>query len=123
MRLKRIVCMLMITMLVSSCKLAHELALSKKPTTDEIVLTEVEPEENIASATTKKSEELPERIAGHKVTYTDDNATEQTETTTTDGEASTSTNWLLIALIGLPPLCILILLINKKIAKKLNENG
>ncbi len=110
-------------MLVSSCKSIHELVVTKKPTTDEIVLTEVEPEENNVSATTKKTEELPERIAGHKVTYTDDNATEQTETTTTNGEASTSTNWLLIVLLGVPPLLILIVVINKKIGKKLNENG
>ena len=110
--------MLMITMLVSSCKLAHELALSKKPTTDEIVLTEVEPQEN------NTSEELPERIAGHKVTYTDDNKTEaSTEEQPATIETNKSTNWLLIALIGLPPLLILLYVINKKIAKKLNENG
>ena len=69
MRFKRVICMLMITMLVSSCKSIHELVVTDKPTTDEIVLTEVEPEENNILATTEKREELPERIAGHKVTY------------------------------------------------------
>ena len=66
----------MITMLVSSCKSIHELVVTDKPTTDEIVLTEVEPEENNILATTEKREELPERIAGHKVTYSDTNTME-----------------------------------------------
>ena len=120
MRFKRVICMLLMTMLVSSCKITHDLALSKKPTTDEIVLTETNLEEN------NTSEELPQEIAGHKVTYTDDNATTQSETETTtptNGEASTKTNWLLIGLIALPPLLILLYVINKRIAKKLNENG
>lgn len=109
--------MLMITMLVSSCKIGHEIALSKKPTTDEIVLTEVEPQEN------NTSEELPERIAGHKVTYSDANKTEANAEQPATIETDNPTNWLLIALIGLPPLLILLYVINKKIAKKLNENG
>ena len=117
--------MLMITMLVSSCKIAHEIALSKKPTTDEIVLTEVEPQENNTSdeTTSDGTGELPSRIAGHKVTYTDVNETETNAEEPAIIETSKPTNWLLIALIGLPPLLILIVLINKKIAKKLNENG
>ena len=113
----------MITMLVSSCKSIHELVVTKKPTTDEIVLTEVEPGENNVSATTKKTEELPERIAGHKVTYTDANKTEASTEQPAIIETNKSTNWLLIALLGLPPLLILIVVINRKIAKKLNENG
>jgi hypothetical protein len=107
----------MITTLVSSCKLAHELALSKKPTTEEIVLTEVEPQEN------NTSEELPERIAGHKVTYSDANKTTTGTEQPATIELNKPTNWLLIALLGLPPLLILIVVINRKIAKKLNENG
>lgn len=109
------------TMLVSSCKITHDLALSKNPTTDEIVLTEVEPTEN--TTVTGKSENLPEEISGHKVTYTNDNATEETNPTAATAETSTSTNWLLIALIAIPPIFILIILIERKIAKKLNENG
>lgn len=109
--------MLMIIMLVSSCKIAHEIALSEKPTTEEIVLTEVEPREN------NTSEELPDRIAGHKVTYSDANKTEANAEQPAIIETEEPTNWLLIALIGLPPLLILLYVINKKIAKKLNENG
>ena len=109
--------MLMITTLVSSCKLAHELALSKKPTTDEIVLTEVEPQEN------NTSEKLPQKIAGHKVTYSDANKTDVGTEQPATIEINKPSNWLLIALIGLPPLLILIVVINRKIAKKLNENG
>ena len=117
MRFKRIICMLMMTMLASSCKITHDLALSKKPTTDEIVLTEVEP------TTTPTTEHRPTEIAGHPVTWTDVNETETTTEETATIDANKSTNWLLIALIGLPPLLILIVVINRKIAKKLNENG
>ena len=109
--------MLMITMLVSSCKIAHEIALSDKPTTVEIVLTEVEPQEN------NTSEGLPQEIAGHKVTYSDANKTETNAEQPATIETNKPINWLLIALLGLPPLLILLYVINKKIAKKLNENG
>ena len=109
--------MLMITMLVSSCKIAHEIALSEKPTTEEIVLTEVEPTE------TNTTEELPQEIAGHKVTYTDANETVEIAEEPATIKPDNSTNWLLIALIGLPPLLILLYITNKKVAKKLNENG
>ena len=109
--------MLMITMLVSSCKIGHEIALSEKPITEEIVLTETNQEEN------NTSEELPERIAGHKVTYSDTNKTEATTEQPATIETNKPINWLLIALLGLPPLLILLYVINKKIAKKLNENG
>jgi hypothetical protein len=107
--------MLMMTMLVSSCKITHDLALSKKPTTDEIVLTEVEPRKN------NTSEGLPERIAGHKVTYSDVNATEATVEQPAAIKVN-KTNWWLIALVTLPPLLILLYVINKKVTKKLNEN-
>ena len=113
----------MITMLVSSCKSIHELVVTKKPTTDEIVLTEFEPKENNTSETTKKTEELPAKIAGHKVTYSDANKTDVGTEQPATIEINKPTNWLLIALIGLPPLLILIVVINRKIAKKLNENG
>jgi hypothetical protein len=95
---------------------------TKNPTTDEIVLTEVEPTE---TETTTQTENLPEEISGHKVTYTDDNASakDETETGSATVETPSSTNWLLIGLIALPPIFILIILIERKIAKKLNENG
>ena len=109
--------MLMITTLVSSCKIAHELALSKNPTTDEIVLTQVEPTK------TPTTDHRPTEIAGHPVTWTDGNKTETTTEEPATIDVNKSTNWLLIALIGLPPLLILIVVINRKIAKKLNENG
>ena len=114
MKIKRIVCMLMITMLVSSCKIAHEIALSEKPATDEITLTEPNPTENGG---------LPQEIAGHKVTYTDVNKTEvnSTDPATVELKPNKSTNWLLIALIALPLLFILLYVINKRIAKKMNE--
>jgi hypothetical protein len=86
-------------------------------TTEEIVLTEVESED------TNTSEGLPERIAGHKVTYSDTNKTEASKEQPAIIETNKPTNWLLIALLGLPPLLILLYVINKKIAKKLNENG
>jgi hypothetical protein len=116
MKLKRIVCMLMITLLVSSCKITHDLALSKKPTTDEIVLTEVELGEN------NTPEGLPERIAGHKVTYSDVNKTEAIVEQPAVIKVN-KTNWWLIALVTLPPLLVLLYVINRKVAKKLNENA
>jgi hypothetical protein len=116
MRFKRIICMLLMSMLMSSCKITHDLALSKKPTTDEIVLTEVDP-------TTPTTEHRPTEIAGHPVTWSDDNNTETNTEEPATIDVNKSTNWLLIALIGLPPLLILLVVINKKIAKKLNENG
>ena len=121
MKFKRIVCMLLMTLLVSSCKITHDLALSKKSTTDEIILTEVAPEVNNTPDAPEKSAELPSEIAGHPVVYTEGNGTDVKEVQPAAIETN-KTNWWLIVLITLPPLLILLYVINKKVAKKLNEN-